>query len=254
MREAAYYVSSCVVEGGPFTTLSVLLALGAAAAMLVWFARQIIRGTGRREDLRRIHDLLVEGSLGEAILFADKRSHDPVMRVVHVAVTAIQSSKSRKEATERLESEISIGFPKRRMRTLGMLGLLVLALLPAAMGIVGTQWAHFEVAKAAEAMEAISPTDVETVWADGKASLIYECPQRLGVPVSFGLLIPMILLMVSSLRYWRSRKRARNWGQRFIEMGAIVLDPQYRVYAREQGTYTPTVQPWDDQVPRGGGS
>lgn len=252
MREAAYFVRSCVVEGGPFTTLAVLAALAIAAIMFVWLARQLIRASARREDLQRVHDLLLEGSLGEAILFADKRSRDPVMGAVHAAITTIQSSKSRGQALERLQTELNVAFPRRRLRAVGMLLLLLLSLLPAGIGIAGSYWAQTEIAKAAEAMAEISPPDVDHVWEDGRGSLVYACPQSLGVPASLALLLPLILLMVTSLRYWRAGKRAQREGERFIEMGARVLDPQYRVYAREQGTYAPTVQPWDEQMPKRG--
>ena len=259
-NESLLYVQSCLTGGGPFLTLSVGL-FGVMVVLLGgWFLSLTVREGARREQLKNIRDLLIEGSLGQAILQADRRAaRDPVFATVRAAIAAIQSTKdperSMIRATEEADQEFGSGF----IRKAAVLVLLVGTLLPAAAGIAGQQWAHVQIGKAAEAMHAAlegtaaQSEDVLQVWSDGRASLQYECPARMGVPASALLLLPVTLLGLWGRRYWgqASRSRAVAVAEAFVHMSARVLDPKFRVYQQEQGIYQRKSNPWDEILPRG---
>src|SRR5579859_3031656 len=98
---------------------------------LLWLGLLAVRELKRRSDLARIRDLVIEGSVGQAILYADIRK-DPVVEVCRTAIVAVLGSGNLEEAQEKADEAARSRFGKVPLFS-GALFLVVLLLVPIAL-------------------------------------------------------------------------------------------------------------------------
>lgn len=227
------HIQQCIAEGGVFALTIPPAAAIALAALLAWLLAAIVRELKQRADLNRIRDLVIEGSLGQAILVADLRSNDDVLAVVRSGIVAVQSDGRIEPALEKIRQEAGFRFGGR-MPVFRVAALAALALLPAAMAAAGIVYAEGVVREAAAAIE--DESERSALLSVAREDPAFSCPVDLGVGGALVLGIPAVLvgLLESRRRSIATRNRAIDTASVYAEMASRVIDPAHRVYAQER--------------------
>lgn len=226
-------IQECIAEGGLFALAIPPAAMAALAMLGLWLLLSLVRELKQRADLGRIRDLVIEGSLGQAILVADQRSKDDVLAVVRSGIVTVQSDGRIEPALEKIRQEATYRFGGRPP-VLKMMALIALAMLPAALAIGGIVYAEGVVRDAAAAL----PDEAEraALLSVARADPAFSCPVDLGVTGALALAFPALLigLLETRRRSSSTRERAVDTAALYAEMATRVVDPAHRVYAQER--------------------
>src|SRR5438270_2701393 len=125
-------LQSCAADGGVFGLVIPPVVFALLLLELTWLLAVVTRELKARSDLSRVRDLVIEGSVGQAILIADGHSRDEVMMTCRSAIVAAQSG-TIDEAFEKMQEEASRRFGPRRA-ILRDLTLLLIVMAPLALG------------------------------------------------------------------------------------------------------------------------
>lgn len=220
---------ACVRDGGIFGLAIPLAVAFVLAFLLLWLTRLVVRELKQRADLNRIRDLVIEGSLGHAILLSDRRRHDEVIAVCRAGIVAVQSTGSVDRAVERIGDEASTRFGGRRFGARFRVAVVVgLVATPAALAVAGRFYYADGVVRAA--LAEVPEAGRRTFLADAVRDPGVSCPLRLGGLGALGLALPAvaIAMLVLDRRSERTRARAERLAMHYTEMSSRVLS--HRAY------------------------
>jgi hypothetical protein len=222
-------LQACVADGGLFALIIPPVAIFLLALEIVWLFRVIARELVLRSDLQRVQDLVIEGSLGQAILISDKRANDDTLSICRTAIVAMQSSSTLEATAQRIQEEASTRF--RRGGTWRVLLVAFLAAIPAGLAAGSRVYAENVVRTAAAE---VAPSDRATLVQEGRMDPAFTCPPQLGLTGSLALLPAglLVLLIEAERRSSRSRKRAVDRALVLAEMAHRVVS--HRVYQQER--------------------
>ncbi len=226
-------LQACLVGGGLFSLLIppiTLVLLALESAWLVWI---VIRELKRRADLLRIRGLVIEGSLGQAILVADARSQDDLLAVCRTGIVAVQSTGDRQTAFEKLVIEAGWRYAGARKALPKMVLLGVLVAIPCALAAGSRAYAENVLKEAAATVPDIDRAQLRAAAAD---DIAFSCPGWMGLGGAVAVAIPALL--IGAIEAYRYSARARDFAvQQADELAAMsvrVLDPSHRVYQQER--------------------
>ncbi len=226
-------LQACVADGGPFALGMPWLVIGLLALLVFWMFRSVTRELYQRTDLSRIRDLVIEGSLGQAILISDKRSRDDVLAVCRAGIVTVQSGGRLGAAFDKIQAEAAYRFGGTKMARFRVLVAILLASLPAVAAGGGVLYAQGVVQEAgAEATEG----EREALLVAARMDPAFSCPVELGGAGVLLLLIPAAVIgwLEIERRSPRTRDRAIATASMYAEMASRVVDPGQKVYAKER--------------------
>ena len=222
-------IAECVPDGGVFALLIPPVAGVLLAIEVLWLLSIGTRELKRRADLLKVRDLLIEGSIGQAILLSDRRQKDDVLAVCRAGIVAMQSSGDRMAASDRIHQEAGYRFGGGLKPRLRVAALVVIALIPLGMAISGRAYAE---RVALETAGTLSEPERAKVLAEVRADPPFACPVALGLTGALALALPAIVIawLEGNQRSKRTRKRAVGQAEMFADMAAVVIDPSSRAY------------------------
>lgn len=227
-------LQACAADGGVFamaippivTTLFVLETL--------WLVALLVGALKSRTDLSRVRDLVIEGSLAQAILVSDKRQHDDVLAVCRAGIVAIQSSGRVDQAVEKAAQEAGFRFGsnRRAWMRIALAGLLVA--VPGLLAAGGIVYAEGVVREAAAALP--DEPEREALRSEARLDPAFSCPVELGSLGVLALALPALAIGALELRRrsLATRDYAINSAASLAEMASRVVDPSHRVYQQEK--------------------
>jgi len=221
-------LQSCATDGGVFGLVIPPVVFVLLLLELVWLFAVVTRELKARSDLLRVRDLVIEGSVGQAILVADAHARDDVMMTCRSAIVAAQSG-SIDDAFEKLKEEAGHRFAPRSA-LLRDLALLLLVAVPLALGGASRLYAE-RVARAAAAGTKSAPAAVMDEIA---AEPAFTCPPQMSLAGALLLALPAVAIfgLLASRRSDAARKRALSEASVLAEMTFRVVS--HRAYAQER--------------------
>lgn len=227
-------MQECVPDGGVFALVIPPVATVLLAFEIAWLLAIGVRELKRRWDLIRIRDLVIEGSLAQAILVSDRRSKDDVLAVCRAGIVAVQSSGDRTAASERIEQEARVRFGTTLGSKMRIALLLLIALIPVGLAVGGRWYAETVLS---ETVAALPEAERSQVVSSARAEAPFGCPISLGTSGAIALAVPALVIgwLEANLRSQRTRRRAVEQAEMFAEMAVRVIDPANRAYSAERG-------------------
>lgn len=230
-------LQACVTSGGVFALVIPPVAGALLLLELLWLGWIVVRDLKRRADLTRIRDLVIEGSLAQAILVADARSRDDLLSVCRTAIVTVQSTGSRQQAWDKLVVEAGFRYAgaRRALPKIFLLGLLV------AVPVGLTLWSRTYADKVAfDAASGVSENERAAVLRAVEQDPAFDCPVWLGFTGAIAVAIPALLISVIEgyRTSYRARDSAVSQADQLAEMAGRVLDPSHRVYRDERSRRT----------------
>lgn len=227
-------ISECIPDGGVFSLLIPPVAGVLLALEILWLLSIGTRELKRRADLLKVRDLLIEGSIGQAILLSDRRQKDDVLAVCRAGIVALQSSGDRMAASDRIQQEAGLRFSGGLKPKLRVAALLFIAFIPVGMAIGGRAYAE---RLALETAATLPEAERASVLAEVRADPPFACPFALGFAGALALALPaaVIAWLEGHQRSKRTRDRAVGQAEMFADMAAVVIDPSSRAYRDQRG-------------------
>lgn len=227
------HAQRCIADGGVFALLIPPIALLIAVIEVVWLGWLVVRALVQRADYIRIRDLVIEGSLGQAILVADARSKDDLLAVCRTAIVTLQSTGSRQQAFDKLVVEAGFRYAGARRAIPRLFVLALLLAIPVGMVVGSRAYAEHVVHEAAASLPESERAPLLTA---GTADPAFACPVWLGFQSLAFLAIPALL--IGWIETSRSSNRVRDQvvksADELAEMASRVIDPSHRVYREER--------------------
>lgn len=226
-------IDQCVPDGGAFALVIPPVAGVLLAIEVVWLLVIGTRALKRRADLVKVRDLLIEGSIGQAILLSDRRQKDDVLAVCRAGIVAVQSSGDRAAATDRISQEAGFRFATTLGTRARVAMLALMVIVPLGLALTGRAYAERVLLEAStEIPEALRASVVAEVREDPP----FACPITLGVSGAFALLLPALLIgfLEGSRRSQATRARAVSQAEMFADMASVVIAPTSRAYRDER--------------------
>lgn len=227
-------IDQCVPDGGAFALLIPPVAGVLLAIEILWLFVIGTRALKRRADLLKVRDLLIEGSIGQAILLSDRRQEDDVLAVCRAGIVAVQSSGGdRAAATERITQEAGFRFATTFATRLRVVLLALIVVVPVGLGFTGRAYAERVLL---EASTEIPEAQRESVLAEVREDPPFACPFTLGFSGAFALLVPALLIgfLENARRSQATRARAVSQAEMFADMASVVVAPTSRAYRDER--------------------
>lgn len=226
-------IDQCVPDGGAFALVIPPIAGVLLAIEVFWLLVIGTRALKRRADLIKVRDLLIEGSIGQAILLSDRRQSDDVLAVCRAGIVAVQSAGDRAAASERISQEAGFRFATTFATRARVVLLALIVIVPIGLAFTGRAYAErvlFEAA--AEIPEAQRASILDEVRADPP----FACPFTLGFSGAFALLVPAMLIgfLETARRSRATRARAVSQAEMFADMASVVIAPTSRAYRDER--------------------
>lgn len=227
-------IAECVPDGGVFALLIPPVAGVLLAIEIVWLLTIATRELKRRADLLKVRDLLIEGSIGQAILLSDRRQKDDVLAVCRAGIVALQGSGDRLAASDRIQQEAGYRFGGGLGPKLRIAALILIAFIPVGMAFGGRAYAE---RLALESAAGLPDAERVRVLTEVRADPPFACPFALGLAGVIALAIPAIVIawLEASQRSKRTRDRAIGQAEMFADMAAVVIDPASRAYRDQRG-------------------
>ncbi|HVO32018.1 MAG TPA: hypothetical protein VMV18_14835 [bacterium] len=230
-------LQACVTTGGVFALVIPPVAGALFALEIVWLVWIVVRDLKRRTDLMRIRDLVIEGSLAQAILVADAKSRDDLLAVCRTAIVTVQSTGARQQAWDKLVVEAGYRYAGARKALPRILLLALIVAVPVGL----TLWSRTYADKVAfDAAAAVSEGERADVLRAVQEDPAFDCPVWLGFGAAIACAIPAIA--IAGLEGYRTSYKARDaavyQADQLAEMAVRVLDPSHRVYREERARRT----------------
>ena len=221
-------LQACATDGGVFGFVIPPVVFALLLLELVWLFGAVTRELKARSDLSRVRDLVIEGSVGQAILVADAHARDDVMMTCRSAIVAAQSG-SIDDAFEKVKDEAARRFGPRSAILRDFVLLLIVA-APLALGGASRLYAN-RVANQAAANAKAAP---EAVLEQIAAEPAFACPPPMSVAGALLLALPALAIfgVLASRRSAGARKRALAEASVLAEMTFRVVS--HRAYAHER--------------------
>lgn len=226
-------IDQCVPDGGAFALVIPPVAGLLFAFEFLWLLVIGTRALKRRADLLRVRDLLIEGSIGQAILLSDRRQKDDVLAVCRAGIVAVQSSGDREQASDRIAQEAGFRFATTLATKARLVMLLLIIGVPVGLAFTGRAYA-----------ERVAREEASEVPAEQRASVLAEvrndppfsCPLTLGFSGAVLLAVPALLIgfLESARRSQGTRARAVSQAEAFADMASVVIAPSSRAYRDER--------------------
>lgn len=227
-------IQECVPDGGVFALVIPPIAALLLAIEVLWLLVIGTRTLKRRADLIRVRDLLIEGSIGQAILLSDRRQSDDVLAVCRAGIIAVQSSGGdREQASERITQEATFRFATTLGTKAKILLLALMVAVPLGLAFAGRAYAaRVATAAAADFPEEQRAAVLAEVWSDPP----FACPFTLGFASALLLALPAFLIGVleGGRRSRATRARAVTQAEAFADMASVVINPTSRAYRDER--------------------
>lgn len=225
-------IQECVPDGGVFALVIPPVAAFLLGIETLWLLIIATRALKRRADLIKVRDLLIEGSIGQAILLSDRRQSDDVLAVVRAGLVAVQSA-GREQASERISQEAGFRFAQSFMTKARLAALAVMVAIPVGLAFTGRAYAErLALEVAAEIPEEQRAAVLEEVRADPP----FGCPFTLGFAGAIALAFPALMIgfLETARRSQSTRARAVSQAEVFADMAKVVVDPASRAYRDER--------------------
>ena len=226
-------IDQCVPDGGVFALVIPPVAGVLLAIELVWLLVIGTRALKRRADLLKVRDLLIEGSIGQAILLSDRRQKDDVLAVCRAGIVAVQSSADRAAASDRISQEAGFRFGTTMGTRLRVAMLVLMVIVPLGLAFTGRAYAERVLL---EASTEIPEAQRASVLAEVRDDPPFACPYTLGFTGAFALLVPALLIgfLEGARRSRATRARAVTQAEMFADMASVVIAPTSRAYRDER--------------------
>jgi hypothetical protein len=224
---------ACFVSGGLYALVIPPVAFALLVIEFLWLIWVATRELRRRADLIHLRDLVIEGSLGQAILVADARSKDDLLAVCRTAIVAVQSNVPADEVMTRIEREATARYAGRGRARLRVVVLALLTLIPAGLAVASRAYAEGVLRQVAASVPA---DERSTMISEARMDPAFGCPVWLGFGSAIALALPAVLVgALESTRFSsRARLNAIMQAQFLADMSVRVLDPAHRVYQQER--------------------
>lgn len=225
-------IQECVPDGGVFALVIPPVAAFLLGIETLWLLVIATRTLKRRADLLKVRDLLIEGSIGQAILLSDRRQSDDVLAVVRAGLVTVQSS-GREQAAERITQEAGFRFAQTLATKARLVVLAVMVAIPIGLAFTGRAYAE---RLALEAAADIPEDQRASVLAEVRSDPPFACPFTLGFAGAIALAFPALMIgfLEANRRSQATRARAVSQAQMFADMAAVVVDPSSRAYRDER--------------------
>lgn len=227
-------IDQCVPDGGAFALVIPPVAGVLLAIEVVWLLVIGTRALKRRADLLKVRDLLIEGSIGQAILLSDRRQKDDVLAVCRAGIVAVQSSGGdRATATDRITQEAGFRFGTTLGTRARVVVLVLMVIVPLGLALTGRAYAERVLL---EASTEIPEAHRASILAEVREDPPFACPFTLGVSGAFALLLPALLIgfLEGSRRSQATRAHAVLQAEMFADMASVVIAPASRAYRDER--------------------
>lgn len=226
-------IQECVPDGGVFALVIPPIAGLLLAIEALWLLVIGTRALKRRADLLRVRDLLIEGSIGQAILFSDRRQQDDVLAVCRAGIVEVQSSGDRTNASERIAQEAGFRFATTLGTKVRLVALTLIALVPVGLALTGRAYAE-KVAR--EAAAEIPEDQRASVLDQVRGDPPFGCPYTLGFTAAIALALPAAAIgfLEAARRSQATRRRAVSQAEVFADMAAVVINPSTRAYREDR--------------------
>lgn len=210
------------------------IALAIFVLEILWLAALFIGLLKSRADLNRVRDLVIEGSLAQAILVSDKRQHDDVLAVCRAGIVAIQSSGRVEQAVEKAVQEAGFRFGSNRRAWLRITFATLLVAVPGVLAAGGVVYAEGVVREAIAALP--DEPEREALRSEARLDPAFSCPVELGSLGVLALALPALAIgaLERRRRSLATRDYAINTAASLAEMASRVVDPAHRVYQQEK--------------------
>jgi len=227
-------IQECVPDGGVFALVIPPVAAALLAIEVVWLLVIGTRALKRRADLTKVRDLLIEGSIGQAILLSDRRQSDDVLAVCRAGIIAVQSSGGdRGQASDRITQEAGFRFGTTLATKARMLILGLMVAVPLGLAFGGRAYAQ---RVATEAAAGFPEEQRAALLAEVSRDPPFSCPFTLGFTAAIGLALPALLIGVleGGRRSRAMRAYAVMQAEAFADMASVVINPTSRAYRDER--------------------
>lgn len=227
-------LQACAENGGVFAMAIPPVAITLFVLEILWLAQLLVRTLKSRTDLSRVRDLVIEGSLAQAILVSDRRANDDVLAVCRASIVAIQSSGRVDQAVEKAMQEAGFRFGSNRRAWVRIAIAVVLVAVPGLLAAGGIVYAEGVVREAADALP--DEPDRDALRAEAHQDPAFSCPVELGGLGVLALALPALAIGALELRRrsMATHDHAINTAASFAEMASRVVDPTHRVYQQEK--------------------
>lgn len=227
-------IQECVPDGGVFAIVIPPIAAALLAIEAVWLLMIGTRFLKRRADLTKVRDLLIEGSIGQAILLSDRRQSDDVLAVCRAGIIAVQSSGGdRGQASDRISQEAMFRFGTTLATKARLLLLALMVAVPLGLAFAGRAYAQ----RLANATAASVPeAERAAVLAEVSSDPPFSCPFTLGFTAALALALPAIVIgaLEGGRRSRATRAHAVSQAEAFADMALVVVNPTSRAYRDER--------------------
>ena len=224
---------ACLIGGGVFSLLIPPITIVLLVLEALWLLWAVVRELKRRADLGRIRDLVIEGSLGQAILVADARSNDDLLAVCRAGMVAVQNSGDRQTAWDKLVVEAGFRYGGARRALPKVVALGIAVAIPVGLAIGSRAYARNVLH---EAEGTVPDIDRPQLRAAAEQDIAYSCPVYLGLGAALAVALPAALIGAIEVSRYSARARdfAVKQADELTAMSARVLDPTHRVYQAER--------------------
>lgn len=226
-------IQECVPDGGVFALLIPPIAAFLLGIETLWLLIIATRALKRRADLLKVRDLLIEGSIGQAILLSDRRQNDDVLAVCRAGIVAVQSNGDRGQASDRIAQEAGFRFAQTLATKARLVALGIMIAIPIGFAFAGRAYAErLAITAASEFPE----EQRAAVLAEVRADPPFACPFTLGFAGALVLAFPAaaIAFLESARRSKATRARAVSQAEMFADMASVVINPTSRAYRDER--------------------